>query len=174
MGLFRSATNLQGFTSSVRIVWWQGGCVSLLTLWVRVGWYKKSELLFFFFFFGLLLGPYLQHMEVPRLGVESELQLPAYTIATAISDPSHVCDLHHTPQQHQILNSLSEARDRTCNLIVPSGICFCCAMIGTPCFKEFYTAGLMIKSLIHLKLFLNFKNNFIGILLIFSSSFIEI
>ena len=29
------------------------------------------------------LGLHLQHMEVPRLGVESELELPAYTTATA-------------------------------------------------------------------------------------------
>ena len=36
--------------------------------------------LFIYFFF---LGPHLQHMEVSRLGVESELQLPAYTTATA-------------------------------------------------------------------------------------------
>ena len=28
---------------------------------------------FFFFFFFILLGPNLQRMEVPRLGVESEL-----------------------------------------------------------------------------------------------------
>ena len=36
-------------------------------------------------------------MEVPRLGTESELQLPAYVIATATQDLSHVCELH-TPQ----------------------------------------------------------------------------
>ena len=38
---------------------------------------------FLFLFFGLFvfLGPHLQHMEVPRLGVESELQPPAYTKA---------------------------------------------------------------------------------------------
>ena len=42
---------------------------------------------FFFFFFFVFLGLYLQHMEVPRLGVESELQLPVYTIATGTSDP---------------------------------------------------------------------------------------
>ena len=53
------------------------------------------------------------HMEIPRLGLESELQLPAYTTATATQDPSHVCDLHHSLQQHWILDSLSEARDRT-------------------------------------------------------------
>ena len=33
-------------------------------------------------------------MEVPRLGVESELQLPAYTTATAIQDLSHIRNLH--------------------------------------------------------------------------------
>ena len=32
-------------------------------------------------------------MEVPRLGVELELQLPAYTTAIATQDPSHVWDL---------------------------------------------------------------------------------
>ena len=36
------------------------------------------------------------------------------------------------PQQHWILNPLNKARDQTCNLIVPSWICFCCAMMGTP------------------------------------------
>ena len=52
-------------------------------------------------------------MEVPRLGVKSKLQLPAYTTATATQDPSHTCDLHRSSQQHQILNPLSEARDQT-------------------------------------------------------------
>ena len=33
-------------------------------------------------------------MEVPRLGVESELKLLAYAIAT--QDPSHISDLHHS------------------------------------------------------------------------------
>jgi len=52
-------------------------------------------------------------MEVPRLGVESELQLPAYTTATAMLNLSHVCDLHHSLQLCQILNPLSKARDQT-------------------------------------------------------------
>ena len=34
--------------------------------------YKGGIFLFFFFFF-FFLGPYLQHMEVPSLGVKSEL-----------------------------------------------------------------------------------------------------
>ena len=35
-------------------------------------------------------------MEVPRLGVESELQLLAYTTATATRDLSLICDPYHT------------------------------------------------------------------------------
>ena len=31
--------------------------------------------------------------------------------ATATPDPSHICDLHHSSQQYQFLNSLSKARD---------------------------------------------------------------
>ena len=52
--------------------------------------------LFFIFYFFAFLGLHPQHMEVPRLGVQSELQLPAYAPATATSDLSRVCDLHHT------------------------------------------------------------------------------
>ena len=48
-------------------------------------------------------------MEVPRLGVQSELQLPAYSTATAMSDLSHIYDLHRSSWQCQILNPLSEA-----------------------------------------------------------------
>ena len=88
---------------------------------------KKNE------YFLVLLGLHLCGiMEVPRLGVESELQLPVYTTATATRDPSHVCDLHHSSRQRWILNPLSGARDRTRNLIVPSRICFPCSITGTP------------------------------------------
>ena len=59
----------------------------------------------------IFLGPHLWHREGPRLGVESEQQLPAYTTATATRDPSLVCGLHHSSWQCQILNPLSEARD---------------------------------------------------------------
>ena len=55
-------------------------------------------------------------MEVPRLGVKLELQLMAYTTATAIQDPSHIWDLCRSLWQCQILNSLSEARHQTCIL----------------------------------------------------------
>ena len=67
----------------------------------------------FLFFVFVFLGPHTQHMEVPRLGVESELQLPVYTTATVTRDPSCLCDLHQISWQHQILNPLIEARDQT-------------------------------------------------------------
>ena len=72
------------------------------------------------------------HMEVPRLGVESELQQLAYATATASPDPSHICNLHHSSQKCHILNPLSEARDGTCILMDASQICFCWAMTRTP------------------------------------------
>ena len=78
--------------------------------------------LFLFFVFLLFLGLLPQHMDVPRLGVESELHLLAYTTATATRDPSRVCTLHHCSRPRQILNPLSKARDRTGNLMVPSRI----------------------------------------------------
>ena len=62
--------------------------------------------LFFCFCF---LGLHPRHMEVPRLRVETELQLPT----TAMQDLSHICNLHQSPQQRQILTPLSKAGDRT-------------------------------------------------------------
>ena len=82
-------------------------------------------------------------MEVLRLGVESELQLPAYVTATA-PDPHRICDLRHSSWQHQILNPLSEARDRTRNLKVPSQIHFRCAMTGMPQ-SSFYSSNTLIE-----------------------------
>ena len=94
--------------------------------------HMQSQDFFFFFFVFCFLWLHPQHMEVPRLGVKLELQLLAYTSATAMQDPSHVCDLHHSSRQHQILSPWSKARDRTCNLMVTSQIHFCCATTGSP------------------------------------------
>ena len=75
-------------------------------------------LLLLFFFFWLQV----QHMEVPRLGVESELQLPAYTTATATLDLSHACNPHHGSRQCGIPDPLSKAWDRTRILTDPSWV----------------------------------------------------
>ena len=61
---------------------------------------KKENKKGFFFF-----------LAVPRLGVVWELQLPAYSAAIAMLDPSLICNLYQSSRQGQILNTLSEARD---------------------------------------------------------------
>ena len=59
------------------------------------------------------LGPHPWHMEVSRLGVKSELHLPAYTTATATRGPSCICHPHHSSPQCWILNPRSKVRNRT-------------------------------------------------------------
>ena len=77
------------------------------------------------FFLFVFLGPYPWHMEVPRLGEELELQLPAYARATATRAMSRIFDLHHSSQQCQILDPLSEARDHTRVLMDTSWVHYC-------------------------------------------------
>ena len=67
-------------------------CILFLPLQFNV-----ISLLFLFFFFLVSLGPHPWHMEAPRLGVKW----------------SYSCWPLPQPQQRQILNPLSEARDRT-------------------------------------------------------------
>ena len=62
-------------------------------------------------------------MEVPRLGAESELHLLAYIKDTAMLDLSSVCGLHHSSQQHLILNPMSEARGRVHFPVDTSWVC---------------------------------------------------
>ena len=80
------------------LVWFWGGVFCCCCF----GW------LFFVF-----LGLHPLHMEVPRLGVEFELEPLAYAIATAMPYPRRNCNLHHSSQQCWILNPLIEARDWT-------------------------------------------------------------
>ena len=73
-----------------------------------LGWY----FLFFGFFFSLLFfWATPRAYEVPGLGVESELQLPAYATAIAGSEP--YLQIYRNSQQHWILNTVSKARDQT-------------------------------------------------------------
>ena len=71
-------------------------------------------------------------MEVHRLWDKLELQLWAYTTATAVPYLSCVCDLHHSSWQCQILNPLIEPRDWICILMDTSQIFYCWATMGTP------------------------------------------
>ena len=88
-----------------------------------------KEALFFVFAF---LGSHPWHMEVPKPGVESELQVPAYTTATAMWDLSCVFDSYHSSWQLGILSPLSKARDQTHILMYTIRVRFHRAMTGTP------------------------------------------
>ena len=48
--------------------------------------------------FTFFLCPHLWHIEVPKLRVESELQLSAYATATAMPNPRHICNLCRSSQ----------------------------------------------------------------------------
>ena len=67
-------------------------------------------------------------MKVPKLGVKLELQLLATATATAtatamaVQGLSYFCDLHHSSWQRWIFNPLSEARNRTRNLMDASQV----------------------------------------------------
>ena len=95
---------------------------------------QLKELLTFWSFVCLFLGPQVWHMEIPRLGVKLKLQLPAYTTATTIWDPSHICSLNRSSRQCQHLNSLSKAGDQSQIFEDISWVCFCWAIIETPNF----------------------------------------
>ena len=74
-------------------------------------------------------------MEVPRLGVLLELQLPAYTTTTEMPDPSCICNVQHSSQQCWILSPLGKARAPAHNFTVPSQIHFHRAMTEAPQIK---------------------------------------
>ena len=63
-------------------------------------------------------------MEVPRLEVESELQLPTYHTATATPYQGRIYHPHHSLWQCQILNPLSEAKDGTPVLMDTRRVCY--------------------------------------------------
>ena len=114
-------------------------------------WHKstfKHSLFWKHFIYIVFLGLQLQRMEVSKVGVDLEPQLPSYTTATEIPDPSCICNLHHRSQQRWILNPLSEARDRTYVLMDTKQIRFCWAATGTPFSIYFWESSYYRK--IHL------------------------
>ena len=122
---------------------------------------------FHLFFFLCFLGLYPRLMEVPRLGVTSELQLLACTRAAATWDPNRICNVHHSSQQHPIPAPVSEARDCTSVLMDAGRIRFHCPTRGTPnfTFSEIIFGHIFIQGLVFLA-----PSNMMGCSRIFSPS----
>ena len=78
------------------------------------GEHSQFQLLMLLFVIKSSIYFFLLRMEIARLGMESEL--PAYTAATAIPDPSCICYLCHCLQLGWILNPLCEVRNQICIL----------------------------------------------------------
>ena len=70
-----------GWDHTLKNVWQRGEKEKA----IRIG--EKVFYCVFFLFVFVSWGPHVWHMEVPRLGVCSELQLPSCTTATATPDP---------------------------------------------------------------------------------------
>ena len=72
-------------------------CVLMDTSQICFHWATAGTPFFLVFFVVVVfLGPHPRHMEVPRLGVETELQLLAYTTATVTWDPSCTYTIAHS------------------------------------------------------------------------------
>ena len=64
------------------------------------------------YLFVCFLELHLRHTEVPRLGVESELQLPPYATGTVTQDPSLISATYTTARGNtRFLTHLSKAED---------------------------------------------------------------
>ena len=102
---------------------------------------SEQNILPFFFVFLFFRDGALRHMEA--YGDSQAWGLIGATArATATPDPSHVFELYHSSQQRRILNPLSEARDRTCNFMVPSQICFRCATTWRELWAKFSSSSV--------------------------------
>ena len=82
-------------------------------------------------------------------------------------DPSHICNLYHSSEQHQILNPLSRARDWTSILMDTSWVRYHWATMGTPrfCVAE--------KGFLNSIFFLNFSSS-IFVVVFLSYSYIPL
>ena len=84
------------------------------------------------------------HMEVPRLGSNQSCSHQPLPQPQQWQDLSHICNLHHSSQQHQILNPLSEASDQNHILMDTSRVRYCWVTTGTPLWL-FYIPNSLLK-----------------------------
>ena len=66
----------------------------LLCLYSAIAmWFIQQSSFVCLYFYFFLLWPHPWQIELPGLGVKLELQLPVYATATAMPDPSRICNL---------------------------------------------------------------------------------
>ena len=121
-----------------------------------------NSFFFSFFFLFVFLGLQLQHMEVPKLGVKSELQCRP-TPQPQQQDLSCSRDLHHSSQQCHILHPLSKARDRTWILMDTSRVLY---PLATPSFynsKPIWSSSLGFFSYLKLKIIIFWLSEWVRI-----------
>ena len=84
------------------------------------------DIFLFLFLYIFFLGPHLQHMEM-GFQARDQIRAVAAGLCHTHSNPdlNHICDLHHSLWQHEILNPLSKARDQTCIVMGTSQVGFC-------------------------------------------------
>ena len=76
-----------------------------------------------FFFFCLFRAPTAAHGGSQARGLIGAIAAGLHhNHSSAGSEPSRVCNLHHSSWQRQTLNPLSEARDGTCVLMDASRV----------------------------------------------------
>ena len=92
----------------------------------------RSKHLRSFYFTILFIYLFLHFRATPTAYGDPRLGAAGLCHSHSNAGSSFICNLHHSSRQHQILNPMSEARDQTHNLMVPTWIRFLCAMMGTP------------------------------------------
>ena len=79
----------------------------------------------YYYFYFCFLGLHSRHMDVPRPGVESELQVPTYITATAQQQIQAASVTYTTAHgSARSLIQLSKARDQTSVLMDTSWVCY--------------------------------------------------
>ena len=106
-----------------------GECLVVLHYSFTFPWWVITTCFFFFFFLCLFRAAPAAYGSSQARG---RIEAAATATATATPNPSHICDLHHSSQQHWILNPLGKARNWTRVLMDTSWVCYHGAMMGTP------------------------------------------
>jgi len=97
-----------------------------------------GSILFYYYYYYYYYYYFLLFRATPKAFGDSQAKGPLRAVVARLyhshsnvgSEP--VCNLHHSSQQHQILNPLSKARDRTCILMDTSRVRYHSATVVTP------------------------------------------